>query len=214
MVLSAPPRPRLDLIPVLESGDHLTPAEFQRRYELRPDIRHAELIDGVVYVASPVRFTHHGTPHGYLIQQLAQHDLAHRGIVHGDNATVRFPDGSEVQPDGLLRKTPKHGGGSRIRDGYVYGAPELCAEVAASSVSYDLYEKKELYRRAGVQEYIVWRIEDEAIDWWELRDGEYVPIPAAADGTIESRVFPGFALHPNDLVEALSQALEDELDDD
>ncbi len=104
MVLSAPPRPRLDLIPVLESGDHLTPAEFQRRYELRPDIRHAELIDGVVYVASPVRFTHHGTPHGYLIQQLAQHDLAHRGIVHGDNATVRFPDGSEVQPDGTFAR--------------------------------------------------------------------------------------------------------------
>ncbi len=213
MVLSAPPRPRNELVPILESGDHLTSAEFRRRYELRPDITHAELIDGVVYVASPVRFTHHGTPHGYIIQYLAEYDRAHRGIVHGDNATVRFRDGSEVQPDGLLRKTPKLGGGSRIEDGYVNGVPELCAEVAASSVSYDLYEKKELYRRNGVQEYLVWRIEDEAFDWWELRAGQYQPIAPGPAGTIESRVFPGFALHPKELVEALRQALEDEQDE-
>jgi Uma2 family endonuclease len=213
MVLSAPPRPRLALVPILESGDHLTPEEFRRRYELRPDIKHAELIDGVVYVASPVRFEQHAEPHIALAGEFALYLKGKRGIRGGDNATVRFPDGSEVQPDGLLRKTPRTGGGSRIQDGYVYGPPELCAEIAASSVSYDLYEKKELYRRAGVQEYIVWRIEDEAIDWWELVGDAYVPIPLEPDGSVQSRVFPGFSLRPKDLVESLRQAFEDELDD-
>ena len=34
-------------IPPLESGDHLTRHEFERRYQARPDIKKAELIEGV-----------------------------------------------------------------------------------------------------------------------------------------------------------------------
>jgi len=40
----------------LESGDHLTHEEFHRRYLERPDIKKAELVEGVVYVSSPGRF--------------------------------------------------------------------------------------------------------------------------------------------------------------
>lgn len=50
-------------IPPLESGDspletlreRLTCAEFERRYEATPEKFKAELIEGVVYLASPVR---------------------------------------------------------------------------------------------------------------------------------------------------------------
>ena len=37
--------------PPLESGDRLTRQEFERRYTAASDIRKAELIEGVVYVA-------------------------------------------------------------------------------------------------------------------------------------------------------------------
>ena len=50
--------------PPLESGDRLTRAEFERRYEAMPELKKAELIEGVVYVSSPVRFDRHSEQHG------------------------------------------------------------------------------------------------------------------------------------------------------
>lgn len=46
-------------IPPLENGDRLTRQEFELRYTAASDIRKAELIEGVVYVASPVRASRH-----------------------------------------------------------------------------------------------------------------------------------------------------------
>jgi hypothetical protein len=53
--------------PPLNSGDRLTRAEFERRYHAHPEIKKAELIEGVVYVPSPIRFEKHSEPHGHLI---------------------------------------------------------------------------------------------------------------------------------------------------
>lgn len=182
-------------LPMLENGDRLSPAEFRRRYELRPDLKKAELIAGVVHVASPVRINEHGEPHAILAGELTNYRRSVRGVRLADNTTVRFNDGSEVQPDLLLRHTARTGGRSIVdSEHYVIGAPELCAEVAASSASYDLHDKKDLYRRHGVQEYIVWRVDDEQIDWWRLRDGEYEVLEPSADGLTRSEVFPGLAL--------------------
>jgi Uma2 family endonuclease len=181
----------------LEPGDHLTREEFHRRYCARPDIKKAELIEGVVYVPSPVRADLHGEPHmavaGWLYAYLAR-NRAVRGL---DNATVFLDaDGiqDEVQPDACLW-VDEPGGPRLTEDHYLRGAPQLVVEVAASSASYDLYEKKEAYRRNGVHEYVVWRVIDRAIDWFELRDGVYVPRAQGADGIIESSRFPGLRLH-------------------
>jgi Uma2 family endonuclease len=159
-------------IPVsLESGDHLTRDEFHRRYSARPDIKKAELVEGVVYVSSPVRFGHHGQKHGFVVTWLGTYAAQTPGALLGDNVTVFLDDRDEVQPDAfLLRSEP---GGPRVTDDdYIVGAPQLVVEIAASSVSYDLHEKKEAYRRNGVREYVVWRVLDNAIDWLRLRDGE------------------------------------------
>jgi Uma2 family endonuclease len=117
----------------------------------------------------------------------------------GDNATVRLDsahtDLNEPQPDALLRLEPSAGGTSRVGpDGYIEGAPELIAEVAASSAAYDLHDKKDAYQRCGVQEYLVWQVYDRRIDWWELREGVYQPLPADEQGIVASRVFPGLWL--------------------
>jgi hypothetical protein len=47
----------------LENGDRLTRAEFERRYQGMPDVKKAELIEGIVYIAPPVRTQHHGRLH-------------------------------------------------------------------------------------------------------------------------------------------------------
>ena len=41
----------------LENGDRLTRAEFERRYAAMPRLKKAELIEGIVYVPSPVRYS-------------------------------------------------------------------------------------------------------------------------------------------------------------
>jgi Uma2 family endonuclease len=110
-----------------------------------------------------------------------------------DNATVFLDDGTEVQPDAVLWR-PEPGGARLTDDGYIEGAPQLIVEVAASSVSYDLHNKKEAYRRNGVREYVVWRVIEQAIDWFHLEDGQYVQVQPDADGVIESAQFPGLRL--------------------
>jgi Uma2 family endonuclease len=178
----------------LESHDHLTREEFRRRYLARPDIKKAELIDGVVYVPSPVRLRQHGRPHGLVMRWLSRYLGGRLDVTLADNTTVYLDDRSEVQPDAFLWH-PGAGSGRETEDGYFEGAPQLAVEVAASSASYDLYEKKEAYRRNGVAEYVVWRVLDEAIDWFRLIDGQYVLIEQDAEGMIESEQFPGLRLH-------------------
>lgn len=51
------------------------------------------------------------------------------------------------------------------------GAPELVAEIAASSAAIDLGDKKRAYRRNGIQERIVWQVFDQKVDWFSLEEG-------------------------------------------
>jgi len=178
--------------PLLESGDRLTQAEFHRRYCDRPDIKKAELVEGVVYVASPTRFDVHGEPHGTVMLWLGTYRARTPGVRLGDNATVKLDTDNEVQPDAFLWRAES--GGARLEGGYIVGAPQLVVEVAASSASYDLHDKLRAYRRNGVREYVVWRVLDGAIDWFRLREGEYVRVEPDPHDVIESEVFAGLRL--------------------
>jgi Uma2 family endonuclease len=182
-------------LPPLESGDRLTRHEFERRYQTMSHIKKAELIEGVVYVASPVRIKNHGRPHGQIVGWVLMYSAATPGVDIADNATVRLDADNEPQPDVLLRIEPEQGGNSRISDDdYVEGAPELIVEIAASSASYDLKDKLNAYRRNGVQEYIVWQIYENRLDWFKLEQGRYVLLEPDADGIIRSQIFPGLWL--------------------
>ncbi|MBI2765678.1 MAG: Uma2 family endonuclease [Chloroflexi bacterium] len=182
------------LVP-LESGDRLTRGEFERRYTCRPDIKKAELIEGVVYVASPVRIRKHARPHIRMAAWLVVYESRTPGTISADNGTVRLDLDNEPQPDAFLAWDEEHGGEARLDDNdYLDGAPELVVEVAASSAAYDLHDKLRAYRRNGVREYIVWQILEERIDWFELKDGEYAAVAPDERGVIESKVFPGLRL--------------------
>jgi Uma2 family endonuclease len=180
--------------PPLESGDRLARPEFERRYEAMPHVKKAELIEGVVHMPTPVSNLH-SQAHGLIITWLGTYSAATPSAHLNDNATVRLDLDNEPQPDALLRLDEALGGQSRVgADGYVEGAPEFIAEVAASSASYDLHDKLNAYRRNGVQEYLVWRLYDGKIDWFRLRKGEYTPLDADEEGIVESEVFPGLRL--------------------
>jgi Uma2 family endonuclease len=188
-------------IPPLESGDRLTCPEFERRYNAMPNLKKAELIEGVVFVASPLRFEAHAEPHGNLMIWLGNYKVATPGVRLGDNATVRLDLDNEPQPDAILLINTTCGGLSHLgSDGYVEGAPELVAEVAASSASKDLYDKKRAYRRNGIQEYIVWQVFEQTVSWFSLQNGEYVALLPNASGIIQSQVFPGLWLDVSALV--------------
>ena len=157
------------IIPTLENGDRLTRYEFERRYEAMPHVKKAELIEGVVYVASPVRYRRHGKPHGYIMGWLGLYCSATPGVEFADNSTVRLDLDNEPQPDALLRIDEELGGQSYIsEDDYIEGAPELIVEVASSSAAYDLHDLLKAYRRNGVQEYIVWQIAEQKLNWFSL----------------------------------------------
>ncbi len=198
---TAPPISQPDLpasqfsVPPLQGGDRLTRAEFERRYDASPWLRKAELIEGVVYLPSPVKDNQHGVQHFDLNSWLGFYRALTPGVVGGCESTVRLDLDNEPQPDSLLRILPSHGGrAKRSEDGYLEGGPELIAEVAASSVSYDLHDKLNVYRRNGVLEYIVWRVLDKQIDWFILREGQYETLTPDANGIIRSRTLAGLWL--------------------
>ena len=189
-------KPTKSTVPILESGDRLSRPEFERRYCAMPQVKKAELIEGVVYVASPLRYRRHGEPHGFIMGWLAIYAAATPGVGLADNTTVRLDLDNEPQPDALLRIDEALGGQSRIsEDDYVEGAPELIVEIASSSASYDLHDKLKAYRRNGVQEYIVWQMAEGKLNWFSWQAGEYILLTPDERGVIHSRLFPGLDLH-------------------
>jgi len=197
----AEPPVTLGEVPPLEPGDRLTRAEFERRYEAMPRLRKAELIEGVVYMPSPVRLRLHSRPHLHLATWLGAYEAGTPGTVAADNSTVRLDLDNEPQPDLLLLIDPSVGGQARVSDDdYVEGAPELVAEIASSTASYDLNTKLNVYRRNGVREYVVWRVLDREIDWLILREGRYEELTRDSSGPYKSEVFPGLWLDPAAMV--------------
>jgi Uma2 family endonuclease len=186
-------------IPQLENGDRLNRVEFERRYQAMSDHQKAELIEGIVYMASPLRFESHAEPHAYIMGWLASYQAATIGVRLGDSPTVRLDLDNEPQPDAILRI--ETGGQSTItEDDYIEGAPELIVEISASTVSYDLHQKLNVYRRHQVQEYLVWRVYDREFDWFRLNNGEYIKLEPEQNGVICSQIFPGLWLDRNTLL--------------
>jgi len=184
-----------ELLPILENGDRLSRPEFERRYRWSPDVKKAELIEGVVYVPSPVRARQHGRPHSLVMGWLMVYEANTPNIMVCDNTTMRLDLDSEPQPDALLRLEEEAGGRSRISDDdYIEGAPELVVEIAASTASYDLHDKLRVYRRNGVREYLVWVVGEREFRWYVLEDGEYRRQEADESGCLKSPFFPGLWL--------------------
>ena len=197
-------------IPSLESGDRLTRPEFERRYTAAPNIQKAELIEGIVYVASPLRFQQHAEPHSRLHGWLWTYQIATPGLLLGIEPTVRLDLDNELQPDIVLILDEAAGGQARLTpEGYLEGVPELVVEIAASSAAIDLGSKQQAYRRNGVLEYLVWQSFEQRLDWFQLVDGDYQLLLPDPDGVIRSQAFPGLLLAVESLLNnQMTQVLE------
>ncbi|NJK63041.1 MAG: Uma2 family endonuclease [Synechococcaceae cyanobacterium SM2_3_1] len=200
MTTSTDSRP-VETIPPLQSGDRLSWPEFERRYSADPHIHKAELIEGVVYVASPLRHRQHGRPHSRILTWLGVYQAQTPGTDLSVEPTVRLDVNNEPQPDAVLFIAPECEGQIQISpEGYIEGAPELIVEIAASSESMDLGEKKQIYCRNGVKEYLVWQTHENILIWHILEQGAYRIMPPDTDGVICSQIFPGLWLSTVDLI--------------
>ena len=186
--------PGLTAAPRLLNGDHLTVPEFERRYEAIADDRKAELIEGIVFMSPPTS-SDHGKANNVLGVLLGRYAAATPKVSCAVNVSLRLDGRNEYQPDVLL--WIESGNLARTRpgsDGLLEGCPELVAEIAISSHAYDLHEKKAVYQRNQIPEYIVWEVMDARLHWFALENGEYVSLTARRDAIVCSRAFPGLWL--------------------
>ena len=187
-------RPRAQqAVPPLEAGDHLDQPTFHARYTAMPQGLKAELIGGVVFMPSPVR-RDHGKYHVKVLSWLDQYADSTPGTEVLDNTTHILGKNSEPQPDACLRIL--EGQSRETADGYIQGAPELIAEVASSTVSYDLHSKKADYERFGVREYVVLLLNEKRAIWFVRKDDAFVEAGADANGVFRASSFPGLWLDP------------------
>lgn len=198
-------------LPPLENGDYLDQPTFHERYLAMPAGFRAELIEGVVFVPSPLKMNH-GRHHGLVMGWLMNYGAATPGVIFSDNPTVILGDRSEPQPDAVLMIDPACGGQAEVsEEDFLEGPPELIVEVASSSEAYDMHGKRRDYERAGVLEYLVVLLRENAVRWFVLEDGAYRNLEPDEDGVFRAHVFPGLWLDPNALLQLDARRLLDTL---
>ena len=173
----------------LNNGDRLTRAEFHELYEKSPPGTRAELIGGIVHMASPVKLLH-SDYHAPMTGLLSYYQSRTKGVKTSDNVTVVLSDDSEVQPDVCLRiladGSPLP---SRSRStNYLHEPPELVIEVSDSSRNVDLNAKRVTYENHGVQEYLVLNLRDARLHAFDFANASSLEL---TEGVYHSKCFPG-----------------------
>jgi Uma2 family endonuclease len=187
-------------LPPLENGDRLDQKTFHERYEAMPENVRAELIGGIVYLASPLK-PRHGRSGADSTWWISHYSVATPGTDNVQNTTQILGPDSEPMPDDCLFILPEYGGQvEEGEDGYFNGPPDFISEISESSESIDLHGKKADYEKAGVREYMVAALRREQVFWFVRKRGKFKEIAADADGIFRSQIFPGLWLDPVALV--------------
>jgi Uma2 family endonuclease len=210
MSTATPPR-RTTALPALVEGQRLDQPTFHERYEAMPPGTRAELIDGVVFMPSPLG-PGHGRAHTPASYWLVHYAGETPGVEALDNTSTALGPRSEPQPDLMLRILPEFGGRTQTDRRFVRGVPELIVEVAHTTRYTDLGPKLDDYERACVLEYVVRAIEPDEVIWHVLQEGRLVAVPPDADGLYRSRVFPGLWLDPQALLACDPRRLREVVD--
>jgi Uma2 family endonuclease len=187
-------------VPPLQAGDSLSLEEFLQRWEAMPNLKRAELIRGVVYMPSPLS-REHGVMENRVAGWLFNYVASTPGVEAGNNTTWLM-EKDAPQPDTSLLVLPEHGGSMRMKGIYLAGVPEFLTEVCASSASYDLHQKLELYQDAEVREYVAVLVYEKEVRWHRLAGDHYEVVSQSEDGIYRSTVFPGLWLNAPALLAA------------
>jgi Uma2 family endonuclease len=156
------------------------------------DGQKADLIDGVIHMASP-----ENTDANDLFMWLGglMYDFADErelGKVYGTRVAFRLDKHNGPEPDiGFVRKKRLH----LVERGYVRGGPDLAVEIVSpDSVERDYDKKRRQYERAGVREYwIIDEIEQKVTLLRLGKDGKYKEV-RPRKGVLHSKALPGFWL--------------------
>ncbi len=190
---------------VLESGARYSQAEFHALYEHAPAREKWELIGGRAYRASPLGVVH-GEAQPKFSCVLSIFAAKTPGVRLLESVTTILGRDSEVQPDLSVLIEPAAGGRTKQRGLYIDGGPELAVEIAYSSASIDLGDKKLDYFRAGVEEYAVLVLRERWLAWFRLQEDRELEPDSV--GVIRSIVFPGLWVHGGALIDGdLDRAL-------
>lgn len=135
-----------------------------------PEDERWELIDGAACNMTPAPGIRHQKIVGKLYRELSDHpdNVCFTGIAPID---VVFDEYNVVQPD-ILVVCDK----TKITEKNIQGAPDLIIEVASPSTEVkDRREKRSLYERFGVKEYVIVFPEREYVERYALNESAYGP---------------------------------------
>ena len=178
----------------LHNGDRMSREEFLRRWEQIPELKQAELIKEVVYLASPVS-TARGSYDILLGSWLSFYAYASgQDLLITGNTTLLLDDRS-FQPDIAVVKRRQ----GLAKTPYLEQLPDLVVEISYSSQSYDLGPKLAAYRSAGIRDYITVLLREQRVEWRVLSGSRYRVLNASKDGILRSVNFPGLWLDTNAL---------------
>ena len=165
--------------PLLSPGDRLSVDEFIDRWYQLPELKFAELIDGVVYMPPPMVPQARAHANNTICLLLALYAARTPGTAGFSNGTWLMTESNVPQPDCGLRIRPECGGRSSVRREFAAGAPELITEICDDRSAYDLGPKLALYI-----------VDERRFEWRALQQGSY-QILEPDSGIYRSLIFPG-----------------------
>ncbi len=160
-----------------------------------PEGMKADLIEGVIFVASPDNIHHYDINswyHAILRNFLRVRKI--KGRLFGYRIAFRLGEEDGPEPD-VAYLIPKHC--QRIRKTFIDGPPDHALEIVSpDSVGRDYQKKRLQYERAGVKEYWIIDPLEERMTCYRLgKNGKYKEV-RPRDGMIHSQVIPGFWVKP------------------
>ena len=160
------------------------------------DGQKADLIDGVIYMASPDSKINN-TLNGFLFKLISGYSEAKDidGFVFFSRYACRISDIRAPEPDvGYVR--PENA--ERVHENEMDGGPDIAVEIVSrDSVQRDYGEKRDLYEAAGVEEYWIVDPRQKRVEFLRLKKGRYELVALDQNRIFKSSVIPGFWLDVN-----------------
>jgi Uma2 family endonuclease len=154
----------------------------------------ADLIDGVIYMASPDNTDANDLNGWFLVLMRTYARRKGLGKVYVSRVAFRLDDKNGPEPDiAFVRKVRLH----LVKRGRVEGAPDLAVEIVSpDSIERDYGKKRDQYERFGVREYwIVDELKEEVTLLRLQANGRYREV-RPKKGVLYSETLPGFYLRP------------------
>jgi len=150
-----------------------------------------EIINGEAYAMTPAPTTRHQRIIGHIFSQFNQFFRDKQCEPFIAPTDVVLDDRNIVQPDILVVCDP-----SKVTEKNIQGAPDLIVEILSPSTSIkDRREKKRLYERFGVSEYIIIDPFGDAAERFTLIEGRYIASDLVNwDEVLQSSAFPELQL--------------------